>query len=752
MKIYFLIPTFYEQKAEEVAMDHKKLETLLHDMTLREKIGQVFQISGQLLAEDSAAMGPMQEMGVTQEDVSLAGTVLGVFGAEKICKIQKEYMEHHPHHIPLIFMLDVINGYRTVYPIPLAQGASFLPELSGKCAQMAAREAAAAGLHVTFSPMTDLVRDARWGRVMESTGEDVYLNGQFAKAMTGGYQGEDLAGEETLGACVKHFAGYGAPDAGRDYNTVQLTERTFREYYLPAYQAAVDAGVALVMTSFNTVNDIPATVNKKLMREILRDEMGFDGVLISDFGAIGETVAHGLFSDRADAARRALEAGVDIDMMSGVYPEKLEQLIRGGKVSEDLLDEAVMRILELKNKLGLFENPFKGADPEKEKTVILCEEHRALAREAAERSFVLLKNDGAFLPLKKGEKVALIGPYVSRKQLLGGWSFLGDAEDTVTVEEAARKLAPEWEFIFAKGCPVLDPGTKLVGFGSCEENEDEDQDAMWKAACDAAREADKVVLFLGEHFLQTGEATSRGILELPQIQQKLLREITAINPDTAVVLFNGRPLDLRVVNENAKAILEAWMPGTEGGPALIRTLTGASEPSGRLPMSFPYCVGQVPVHYDEFPTGRPYHAPDENRFLSKYLDIPNQPLYPFGYGMGYTTFSVSEVDLDREEMTRGESVTAKVTVRNTGDRPGTDVIQLYLHDVAASVVRPVKQMKGYQRITLEPGEETEVAFEIREEMLRFYTADGTWDSEPGVFEVMIGESSATESKKSFLLR
>ena len=571
--------------------------------------------------------------------------------------------------------------------------------------------------------------------------------------MTEGYQGNDLAGEETLGACVKHFAGYGAPEAGRDYNTVQLTERTFREYYLPAYQAAVDAGVALVMTSFNTVNDIPATVNKQLMRGILRDEMGFDGVLISDFGAIGETIAHGLSSDRADAAKRALEAGVDIDMMSGVYPEQLEQLIREGKVREGLLDEAVMRILELKNRLGLFENPFKGADTEKEHTVILCEEHRKLAREAAERSFVLLKNENDFLPLKKEEKIALIGPYVSRKQLLGGWSFLGDSGDTVTVEEAARALMPEWNVTFAKGCTVLDPGTKLAGFGEYREEAytEEEQSRLWKEACDAAREADKVVLFLGEHFLQTGEATSRGILELPQIQQKLLREITEVNPNTAVVLFNGRPLDLRLVREHAKAVLEAWMPGTEGGAALIRTLIGACEPTGRLPMSFPYCVGQVPVHYDEFPTGRPYHAPDENRFLSKYLDIPNQPLYPFGYGIGYTTFSVSPVCLDREEMTRDGCITAKVTVRNTGDRLGTDVIQLYLHDVAASVVRPVKQLKGWQRITLEPGEEAEVVFRIREDMLRFYTADGTWDSEPGVFEVIIGESSASENKKSFLL-
>lgn len=736
-------------------MKRTELEALLHDMSRKEKIGQLFQISGQFFAEDSVATGPMQELGITQEDLDLAGTVLGVAGAERIRNIQKEYMEKHPHHIPLIFMMDVINGYRTVYPIPLAQGATFDPELSRECARMAAGEAAAAGLHVTFSPMTDLVRDARWGRVMESTGEDVWLNGQFAEAMTKGYQGEDLADPETLGACVKHFAGYGAPDGGRDYNTVQLTERTFREYYLPAYQAAVDAGAALVMTSFNTVNDIPATVNRKLMREILREEMGFDGVLISDYGAIGETIAHGLSSDRADAARRALEAGVDIDMMSGVYPEKLGQLMEEGAVSEQLLDEAVMRVLELKNKLGLFENPYKGADREKEETLILCSGNRELARKAAEESFVLLKNETSFFPLKKGEKIAMIGPYADRRQLLGGWSFLGNAEDTVTVKEAAERLPEGWDLTFAKGCPVLDPDTRLTGFWEYQEETCTEQDLedLLREACDAAKKADKVVLFLGEHYLQTGEATSRGVLELPVIQQRLLEEITKINPETAVVVFGGRPLDLRMVQERACAILEAWMPGIEGGSALIRVLTGECEPKGRLPMSFPYCTGQVPIHYDAFPTGRPFlNEQDTNRFLSKYLDIPNRPLYPFGYGLGYTTFRVSEISLDRDTMTKEETVRAWVTVENTGTRTGTDVIQLYLHDVAASVVRPVRQLKGVQKVTLAPGESREVVFEITEEMLRFHTAEGNFASEPGVFEVMIGENSETENRKSFTLR
>ena len=735
-------------------MEHKKLEELLDSMGTKEKIGQLFQVSGQLLAEDSVAMGPAQELGITKEDIELAGSVLGITGSEKIRKIQEAYMKKHPHHIPLMFMLDVINGYRTVYPIPLAQGASFDPELSKECAKMAAKEAAVSGLHVTFSPMTDLVRDARWGRVMESTGEDVWLNSRFAEAMVQGYQGEDLKDKYTLGACVKHFAGYGAPDGGRDYNTVQLTERTFREYYLPSYQAAVNAGAALVMTSFNTVNDIPATINKELMRKILRDEMGFEGVLISDYGAIGETICHGVAEDRSDAARLAMEAGVDIDMMSGVYPENLEELINTGKVDRKLLDEAVMRILELKNKLGLFENPFKGADEAEEEKYILCGDNRKLALEAAEKSFVLLKNEEKFLPVKRQEKIAMIGPYVDREELLGGWSFLGDPKDTITVKEAAQKLGKDWNFIFAKGCTLLDEDTKLEGFGQYREEKltREEQKALWDEACKAAETADKVILFLGEHYLQTGEATSRGNLDIPAIQKRLLKEIVSINPNTAVVLFNGRPLDIREICESSKAVLEAWMPGTEGGMALMNILSGTHEPTGRLPMSFPYCVGQVPIHYDSFPTGRFYDEKQkENRFLSKYLDIPNKPLFPFGWGLGYTDYSISDVRLDKKELSEREKIVAEVTVKNIGDRTGTEILQLYIHDVAASVVRPVKQLKGYKRITLQPGEEAVVKFEIKEEMLRFYMENGEWGSEPGKFEVMIGRDSSTENKKMFTL-
>lgn len=734
-------------------MEEQRLKQLFDSLSLKEKIGQLFQVAGGLMADDTAAMGPLQEMGVGKEDIALAGTVLGSMGAEKIKRMQDVYMEKHPHHIPLIFMLDIINGYKTIYPIPLAQGASFSPDLAMKCAAMAAREGAAAGLHVTFSPMVDLVRDPRWGRVMESTGEDVYLNSCMGESMVRGYQGNDLKADDTLGACVKHFAGYGGAEAGRDYNTVEVSERTFRDFYLPAYQKAIDAGSALVMTSFNTIDGIPATINKWLMRTILRDEMKFDGVLISDFGAIGETVNHGVSEDRADSARRGVEAGCDIDMMSGTYPENLEKLISDGKVNEKLVDGCAWRILELKNSLGLFENPYKGADEIKEKAVCLCEENRELAKKAAEESFVLLKNDDQILPLKKSLKTAFIGPYVNCKFMIGGWSFTGDVEDVITVVEAAKAL-DDYEFSYCDGCSVLSEDVTLEGFGNYKQKVMTQQELaeMRGEAITVAQNAEQVVLFLGEHFLQTGEATSHGVLEIPKIQQELFEEIYTVNKNIVVVLFNGRPLDLRMINGKAKAILEVWMPGTMGGPAIVDVLTGKKNPSGKLPMTFPYCVGQIPVHYDELPTGRPHNpGKDKDRFVSKYLDIPNKPLYAFGYGLSYTKFEMTQVVLDAEKMKAEDTLSAQVVVKNTGTCVGTETVQLYIHDVSASVSRPVKQLKAFQKVTLEPNEECKVRFEITESMLEFLREDNTVGSEPGKFEVYIGSDSETSNKAVFEL-
>lgn len=735
-------------------MERERLKELFESMSMDEKIGQLFQVAGAFFSSDTAAMGPMQDMGVSDEDIKLAGSVLGSMGAGNIREIQKTYMEQHPHHIPLIFMLDIINGYKTVYPIPLAQGASFAPELAGKCAAMAAEEGAASGLHVTFSPMADLVRDARWGRVMESTGEDVYLNSLFAEAMVKGYQGENPADGDKLGACVKHFAGYGAAEAGRDYNTAEVSERAFRDFYLPAYEAAVKAGSLLAMTSFNTVDGIPATVNKWLMRDVLRKEMGFDGVLISDFGAIGETIHHGVSKDRADAAKKALEAGCDIDMMSGTYPENIRAMLEDGRLLPEYVEECAWRVLELKNRLGLFENPFKGADEEKEKQVVLSEAHKALAREAAQASFVLLKNEEKIFPLEPGKKAAFIGPYTDSKYMLGGWSFTGDAKDAVTIKEAAKRQMKGWDVTFCQGCPVLSNDVKLEGFGNYENviTSQEELERMEKEAILAASQADVVVMTLGEHFLQTGEATSRGDINLPQIQQDLFEKIYEVNSNIAVVLFGGRPLDLRFMADKAKAILEVWMPGTMGGPAILDVLTGEKAPSGKLPISFPYCTGQIPVHYDQLPTGRP-HSPgkDKDRFVSKYLDIPNKPLYCFGHGLSYTEFDISEIRMDRRDMTEDSVIKASVTVKNTGDREGTETVQFYIHDVTASVSRPVKQLKGFEKVTLKPGQEKKVTFTVKEEMLRFVREDRTFGSEPGIFELYAGNSSETENKTTFEL-
>lgn len=735
-------------------MTEKELKALLADMTLEEKVDQMNQVAAGMFSGDITAMGPMAAKLYPPEVLARTGSVLGGMGAEALKKLQKEQIEKQPHKIPMLFMLDVINGFKTVYPIPLGQGASFDPELSRECAAMAAEEAAVSGVHVTFAPMTDLVRDARWGRVMESTGADPYLNSLFCAAMVKGFQGDDLREEGQVAACVKHFAGYGGATAGRDYNTVELSEHTFREFYLRSYEAGVKAGAAMVMTSFNTVNGTPATGNRWLMRRILREEMGFDGVLISDWAAIEEMIPHGYCADRKEAAIRAIRAGVDIDMMTGIYSEQLAKLVKEGTIPEALVDEACLRILTLKNKLGLFENPFKDADEAKEKTVIRSEKHRALAKKAAAESFVLLKNEKKILPLKKTSKIAFVGPYVKSRNLFGSWSFIAEAKDVENLEEALKKVGTEENMTFSRGSSVLGTAFKLQGFEESEKEDltEEEELAMLEEAVKAAKEAEIVVLAVGEDRLQSGEAASRGMLDLPEVQKRLFDAVTAVNENVVTVLFSGRPLDLREVSAKSKALLEVWMPGTEGAAAIAEVLFGEQTPQGKLPMSFPYCVGQVPVHYNAYSTGRPVTSKNAGeRFHSRYIDIPNQPLYSFGYGLSYTDFEISGITLDREEMKASETIHASVTVKNTGDREGTETLQLYLHDKAASVVRPVKKLKGFQKITLQPGEEKKVTFAITEEMLRFLTEDGVWASEPGAFDLYIGGASNTENQAVFKL-
>lgn len=729
-------------------MTKEELLHLLHQMTTQEKCRELMQLPMEAFTETDISTGPCEDLELTDEKMAQVGSILSLTGAEWTRKVQEEHLKNNRLNIPLLFMADIINGYKTVFPIPLAQGCTFDPDLVRQLAEAAAREGAAAGVHVTFSPMADLVRDPRWGRVMESTGEDPYLNGIMAEQMVKGYQGDDLKEEGRLAACVKHFAGYGAPLGGREYNQVELSERTLLEDYLPAYEKAVRAGARLVMSSFNTLERVPSTGNRKLMREILRGKMGFQGVLISDYAAVKELIAHGLAENEAEAARLALEAGVDIDMMSRCYSDFLCGQIERGEVAQELLDEAVLRVLELKNDLGLFENPFKDGSPEKEKELLLCEKHRSLAQRAAEESFVLLKNEENMLPLSKEETTAFIGPFGEEKGLLGAWAIFANREDTVTVKEGVERLCPGQ--IWAKGCEILEPGQKwLRGYIPITEETwkqtEEAAEEKLKEAVEAAEKADRVVLLLGEQELESGESGSCGHIGLPPSQMKLLKAIAQVNSNLILVVFSGRPLILTEACAYAKAVLFAWMPGTQGGPAVANVLYGYSNPSGKLTMTFPYHMGQIPVYYSDFATGRPQ--------MPGYIDIPKEPLYPFGYGLSYTEYAYSPVKLDQKVLdSQTDVIHASVRVKNTGNMEGREAVQMYIQDVKGSVSRPVRQLKGFQKISLAPGEEKEVRFEIREEMLRFWTIDMEYRSEPGRFRVWIGTDSRTENGEEFYLR
>lgn len=727
-------------------------------MTFEEKAGELLQLPSTFFNSHSIT-GPASEMGITANQVRLAGSCLSVTGAKKLRRIQKKHVEEHPHHIPMLFMADIINGYRTVFPIPLAQGCTFDTELVEDCSAIAARESAAAGIHVTFSPMADLVRDARWGRVMESTGEDPHLNGRMAAAMIAGYQGKQnqLSEKGRVAACLKHFAGYGAPQGGRDYNTVDLSERSLREDYLPAYADAIDAGCAMVMTSFNTLDRIPSSANRHLMQNILRTEMGFDGVLISDWAAIAELIPHGIAADEKEAARLAMDAGVDIDMSTSIYVKYLKELVDETVLSEAQIDEAVFRVLQLKDRLGLFENPYKDASEEDEASLLLCEAHRDTARKCAENSFVLLKNEHDFLPLQRtAETIAFIGPYTDYQQLNGSWSIFAEDDTCTTIKAGILNNYPDSQVSFAPGCPMVNPDIQIIGFQKTPQIEAlNSESAIEKAmeeAISLAKSADKVVLTLGEHREYTGEAASRANITIPDVQLNLFNRICEVNPNVCVVLFNGRPLDIREIAEKAKAILEVWLPGTEGGHAIARVLFGDQAPSGKLSMSFPYCVGQVPVYYSHLNTGRPFRGDYRgSRLASKYLDIPNEPLYPFGYGLTYTTFSYSDLSLSNTSLVAGEEITVSVNLTNTGHRTGTETVQMYLRDLSASVARPVRELKGFQKITLSPDEQAVVSFHITEEMLRFYNINMDYCSEPGIFEVFIGSDSLAVNKTEFTL-
>ena len=722
-------------------MKKEKLLKLLNQMTLEEKVGQLIQI-----ADIDTTTGPVKKLNLSSEMLFHVGSILNVVGSEKIRKIQKEYLSRNRLKIPLLFMADIINGYRTVFPIPIAQGCSWNPKVVYDCTKVSIQEAEAAGTNVNFSPMVDLVRDSRWGRVMESIGgEDPYLGKVFAKTMIEAYQGKDISKLGNAAACVKHFAAYGAVEGGRDYNTVDMSEREFRQYYLPAYQAAIEKGAEMIMTSFNTINGIPATVNPWLLRKVLREELGFQGVVISDYSAIEETIAHGVSKDKKEAAYKAIMAGVDIDMMSNVYANHLKELVEEGKVPERILDESVWRVLTLKNKLGLFENPYGNSNKEREMKILKSKKNLQIARETTSETFVLLKNEKEVLPLKKNNKIALIGPYADNIAILGSWSMFSDKSKILTLKEVLESKIGCENVLYAKGSEILKQKEineilEAEGIDSIQmENEEAKEKEYLKEAVEKAKQADIIILAIGEHYRQSGEACSRANIEISEIQRNLLKELTKLNKKIITILFNGRPLVLKEVEEKSDALLEVWFPGTEGANAIADVILGDVNPSGKLTMSFPQATGQCPIYYNHYNTGRPHI--NNVRYVSRYQDIPTESYYPFGYGLSYSKFEYSDLKISSNHIKEDLPITVSISVKNNSKIAGKEVIQLYIQDLVGSCVRPVKELKGFKKEYFEPWEEKEITFQITIDMLKFWNEKLEYKAESGEFKVSVGPNS-----------
>lgn len=594
--------------------------------------------------------------------------------------------------------------------------------------------------------MVDLVRDSRWGRVMESIGgEDPYLGQVFARVMIKAQK--DIKTEKTkeMISCVKHFAAYGAVEAGREYNTVDMSQREFRQYYLPAYKEAIDSGAEMIMTSFNIVNGIPATVNKWLLKDLLRNELGFKGIVISDYSAIEETIKHGVSKDKKDAAYKAITAGVDIDMMSNVYAGNLKQLVEEKLVSEELIDDAVLRVLRLKNSLGLFEDPYKNIDNREEKVFLSNKENLELARKLTTKTIVLLKNENNILPLNHKQKIALIGPYADNIAILGSWSMFSDKSKITTLKEAFEAKIGKENVIYAKGSEILeereinqilqsDGGTMIH-----TENEEEKLTQYLKEAKEAAKQADVIVLAIGEHYRQSGEACSRANIDISNIQKRLVNELAKLNKKIVAIMFNGRPIVLRDISEKVNGLLEAWFPGTEGANAIADIIFGYANPSAKLTMSFPQATGQCPIYYNHYNTGRPHES--NVRYVSRYQDIPTESYYPFGYGLSYSKFIYSCLNLSNKVLTKDSKIKVSVKIKNDSNRIGEEIVQLYIQDLVAKVVRPVKELKAFQKVVILPKQEKEVTFEISEDMLKFWDENLRYDSENGDFKVYIGTNS-----------
>ncbi len=726
-------------------MTKSQLISLLNEMTLDEKIGQLVQISGNFfLEEENVQTGPVSTLGMYENMIYKVGSILNTVGAKNVITVQNKYLEKSRLKIPLMFMADIINGYKTVFPIPLAQGCSWNTEVVKRCAQIAMKEASIAGVNVNFYPMVDLVRDARWGRVMESTGgEDTYLNEIYARVLVNAIQGDDISKEGNCAACIKHFAAYGAVESGREYNKVDMSERELRQYYMSPYKAGIEEKAKMIMTSFNIVDGIPATINNWLLRKILRGEYGFDGVVISDYSAIQETIAHGVSKDKKDAALRAISAGVDIDMLTNVYSNFLKELVKEKVLDISLIDEAVFRVLKLKNELKLFENPYGNANIEKEKKILLSKENLEEARKLTSETFVLLKNEKHVLPINKNQKIALIGPYADNFAITGEWSMFSERENIVTIKQALEERMGKDNILYAKGSNVLTTREmnyilKADGKPLLKNGEElKTQKKYLDEAMLVAKNADIIVLAVGEHYKQSGEGNARVSIRLPKLQQKLINMLRNLNKPMVMVLFNGRPLVLEGIENKVDAILEVWFPGTEGARAIWDVLFGDENPSGKLNMCFPEHEGQCPIYYNQYNTGRPNIK--NLRFESRYQDASIYPKYPFGFGLSYSKFEYKDLKLSSTILHGGkdDKVIVSVIVKNCGNVDAKETVQLYIQDLFGSVVRPIKELKAFKKVLIKAKEETKIEFEITEKMLKFWNRDLEYTSEKGNFKVYV---------------
>ena len=714
------------------------INKILSEMTIDEKIGQLLQHNAMFFCKSDAEItGPLEKMGIDEKVLETYGSVLNFSSARETIEIQKKHLEKNK--IPMLFMMDVIHGFRTIFPIPLAFGCSFDTKLIEDCSRIAAKEASAGGVHVTFTPMVDYVRDARWGRVMETCGEDVLLNCEMGKAQVRGFQGDDLTKNENLATCVKHFAAYGGAEAGRDYTPVELSEHTLREFYLPAYKACIDAGTTMIMPSFNTLNGVPAVANNWLMKDVLMDEWNFDGVVISDYNAVCELMTHGVSANKKECAKLAFDNNCHIEMCSTTYALHLKELIDEGVFTMEQLDDAVLKVLELKNKLGLFENPYRGVSETEESEVFLTEENRNKSREAAEQCAVLLKNDGV-LPLSENIKtIALIGPMADNHEIIGFWSCNGRNEESVTVKDGILSVLPNAEIKVVKGCSNLWNELSENGFAE---------------AIETAKNADAVILCLGEPQNYSGEGNSRTDLRLPGVQEKLALEVAKCNKNTVALTFSGRPLVLTELQKNIPAILHMWFPGTEGGNAAANLLFGRANPSGKLSMSFPKSVGQCPIYYNHTNTGRPKAIEEDDThfgYRSNYIDCGNLPLYSFGHGLSYSDFVYESLELSADKMYNDANIKVSVTVHNNSDFAGKETVMLYMRDLVASNARPVQQLIGFEKVEFKANERKTVEFVVKEPMLRFWNNENKFVSEAGTFEISTGYADHLKHTKRFEL-